>query len=209
MRFEREIADIYRLKVPFESVYTSVFLIKTEQGVALVDCATYASDIDEYIVPALNSLGLRLTDIAYLILTHNHSDHSGGKTRVLELAPSIEIVQNERESLLNGIAVYALKGHTLDCVGVFDKKSKTLISGDGLQGHGVGKYRCCLESEENYLNTIEKIEKEPRIENILFSHAYEPWYQDGVFGREQVLQCLQDCKKYILEGNKKNESNCN
>ena len=126
MKFEREIADIYRLKIPFDNLYTSVFLIKTEQGNALVDCATYASDVDEYIVPALHCLGLRLTDIAYLVLTHNHSDHSGGKARLLELAPNIEVVQSECDSLLNGVAVYALKGHTLDCVGFFDKKSKTL-----------------------------------------------------------------------------------
>ena len=197
MKFEREIANIYRLKIPFDNLYTSVFLIKTEQGNALVDCATYASDVDEYIVPALHCLGLRLTDIAYLVLTHNHSDHSGGKARLLELAPNIEAVQSECDSLLNGVAVYALKGHTLDCVGFFDKKSKTLISGDGLQGAGIGKYRCSLENKDEYLKTIEKIEKDKSIENILFSHAYEPWYKDGAFGREEVKKCLEDCKRYI------------
>ena len=71
MVFEEELKNIYRLKVPFEDLYTSVFLIKTKQGNALVDCATYASDVDDYIVPALSMLGLRLEDIAYLILTHN------------------------------------------------------------------------------------------------------------------------------------------
>ena len=197
MSFQEELQSVYRLKMPFEDLYTSVFLIKTEQGNALVDCATYASDVDEYIVPALNRLGLRLTDITYLILTHNHSDHAGGKTRILELAPSIEIVQDLRPISLNGITMYEMKGHTLDCIGVLDERTNTLISGDGLQGAGIGKYRTGLESKEEYLKTIEKLEKDERIENVLFSHAYEPWYQDGAFGREQVLQRLQDCKKYI------------
>ena len=196
--FQREIENIYRLKVPFETIYTSVFLVKTEGGNVLVDCATFASDVDEYILPALNQLGLHLTDIACLILTHYHSDHAGGKARILELVPNMKIVQNEGGNLLSDISVYALKGHTLDCIGVFDKKSKTLITGDGLQGAGIGKYRCSLESKDEYLKTIEKIGNNESIENILFSHEYEPWYKDGAFGREEVKKCLDDCKKYIM-----------
>ena len=197
MKFEREIAGIYRLKVPFENLYTSVFLIRTEQGNALVDCATYDSDIDEYIVPALNERGLSLADIKYLLLTHNHGDHAGGKSRIVELAPTIEIVQTVRPILLNGLTVCEMKGHTLDCIGVFDENSKTLIAGDGLQGAGVGKYRCSLASKGEYAKTIERIEKNEQIENILFSHAYEPWYKDGAFGREEVKKCLKDCIDYM------------
>ena len=200
MKFENIIGGIYRLKIPFESIYTSVFLIKTEQGNALVDCATYASDVDEYILPALNQQGLRLTDIAYLILTHNHSDHAGGKARILELTPTIEMINAGRSIFIKGLTMYALKGHTLDCIGIFDEHSGTLISGDGLQGAGVGKYRCSLANKEEYLKTIERIERDKKIKNILFSHAYEPWYKDCAFGREEIEKCLQDCKKYAIIG---------
>lgn len=92
-----------------------------------------------------------------------------------------------------------MKGHTIDCIGVLDERSGTLISGDGLQGAGVGKYRCSLESREAYLKTIEKIKKDKRIKNILFSHAYEPWYKDGAFGREEIKRCLQDCIQVLSE----------
>ena len=80
---------------------------------------------------------------------------------------------------------------------MFDGATGTLISGDGLQGAGIGKYRCSLESKEEYLKAIEKIRLDKKIKNILFSHAYEPWYKDGMFGRENVERCLQDCIKYI------------
>jgi len=199
MRFARAIAEIYRLKVPFEDLYTSVFLIKTEQGNALIDCATYDSDIDEYIIPALAKMRLKLTDIRYLILTHKHRDHAGGLKRVCELCPSLEIVDKMRTLALNGITMYALKGHTLDCIGVLDERSKTLISGDGLQGAGVGKYRYSLASRAEYLKTVEQIEQDKRIENILFSHAYEPWNNDGVFGRNEVEKVLRDCIDCIKE----------
>ncbi|MBQ8290987.1 MAG: MBL fold metallo-hydrolase [Clostridia bacterium] len=193
MSFQKEIGRIYRLKVPFEGLYTSVFLIKTENENILVDCATTEQDVDGYITPALEEIGLAWTDIRYLIVTHKHGDHAGGKNRILQLNPSIETVENGRQFSKNGVTVYELKGHTVDMIGIFDEQSGTLISGDGLQGEGVGKYRCSLESKAEYIKTIEKIKSDERVKNILFSHAYEPWYQDGVRGREQVLKILEDC----------------
>lgn len=195
--FEKIISNIYRLRVPFEDLYTSIFLIRSEQDNILVDCATYESDVDKFLLPALSDLGLSLNDITYLILTHTHRDHAGGLKRILQYNPHITVLQDTSKSALPGRIVYELKGHTLDCIGAFVEQSGTLISGDGLQGHGVGKYRCSLESEDEYLRTIERIEKDERIKNILFSHAYEPWNTDVAFGREAVENCLQDCIEYV------------
>lgn len=197
MKFIKEINNIYRLKVPFEDLYTSVFLIKTEQGNALIDCATYASDVDEYVIPALTEMGVQLTDVKYLILTHHHGDHAGGRDRILQINLNIKVITKAQSNIFPNVDIYELKGHTLDCVGVFDKTTKTLISGDGLQGAGVGKYRCSLDSEEEYLKTIERIKNDKRIKNILFSHAYEPWYKDCAIGRKKVEKCLQDCINHI------------
>ena len=152
---------------------------------------------------------LSLSDITYLIITHNHNDHSGGLKRILAYHPNIKVVRDIRPIYLDKITIYAMKGHTEDCIGVLDERSGTLISGDGLQGYGVGKYRCSLESKEDYLKTIEGIQKDKRIKNLLFSHAYEPWNQDFAFGREEIIKCLQDCLKYIRKGDEKNESNRN
>ena len=208
MSFQQEIEDIYRLKVPFEDIYTSVFLIKAEQGYVLVDCATYTSDVDEHILPTLCEFGLELKNIKCLILTHKHSDHAGGLSRLLEHNPMLQIVDKPTAIDIKGLTVYALKGHTMDSIGVLDTRSGTLISGDGLQGHGVGKYPCFLESKDEYIKTIDKIQKDKRIKNILFSHAYEPWNQDYALGRKEVEKCLQDCVEYITRRDK-NESNRN
>ena len=70
MTFKRVLGQIYRLKVPFENLYTSVFLIKTASGNVLVDCATTSFDVNEYILPALNNLNLTIFDVKYLVLTH-------------------------------------------------------------------------------------------------------------------------------------------
>ena len=80
--FQREAEGIYRLKVPFEDLYTSVFLIISEEGRFLVDCATNAYDVDKVILPALEKMGFGLCDISAIVVTHRHGDHapcSGGQ----------------------------------------------------------------------------------------------------------------------------------
>ena len=194
--FIKETERIYRLKVPFMSLYTSVFLIVTENSRILVDCATTAEDVTGYIIPALKGLGYDLTDINALVVTHRHSDHAGGLDTVVSLAPDIKIVKDVCD-LGDGLFTYALVGHTKDFIGVLDLKDGTLITGDGLQGAGVGKFRTSLETKDGYLETLSKIEADKRIDNLLFSHEYEPWYQNRMLGRENVLQCLDECKKYV------------
>lgn len=193
--FYKETDGIYRLRVPFDRIYTSVFLIVSPSGTALVDCATTDEDVNGHIVPALEKMGYALSDIKMLVLTHKHGDHAGGRRQILSLAPSIEVV-TDVQALFNGVCTYPMAGHTADCIGVLDMRSHTLISGDGLQGAGVDKYRCSVRTPEGYLETIERIQNDARIENLLFSHAYEPWNADRAFGREAVEKCLRDCLVY-------------
>ena len=194
--FCEEVAGIYRLKVPFEDLYTSVFLIKADGGDILVDCATTAYDVDEHIVPALQYMGIEISNVKKIVLTHKHGDHAGGLARVLQLSPDIEVIRSATE-LDHNLSTYAMAGHTHDCIGVLDMRTSTLVSGDGLQGAGVGKYRCSLADKDAYLETINRIKNDKRIENILFSHAYEPWNCDTAIGRVAVGQSLFECLKYI------------
>ena len=194
--FYKETDKIFRLRVPFEDLYTSVFLIDADSAKILVDTATYSDDVDCYILPALKKMGYTLPDISALVLTHKHADHSGGLSRILSLAPGLEVVRDIRE-LSDELCSYPIAGHTKDSIGVLDTRTGTLISGDGLQGAGIGKYRCSVADKVEYLKTIERIKKDERIENILFSHAYEPWYKDSIFGREKVLDILSKCTEYV------------
>ena len=178
-------------------------MIKDEGGHILIDCATSAWDTDTYILPALEKMKIPVFSIKYLVLTHTHCDHAGGKERILQANPKIKLVTDLRENFQNGYTMYALKGHTLDSVGVLDSHTHTLIAGDGLQCRGIGKYGCTFESEEEYIKTVKRLQEDKRVENILFSHAYAPWGKYGVFGREDVQKCLQDCMDYIKENNEK------
>ena len=194
--FIEEAAGIYRLKVPFDDLYTSVFLVTAGGKNILVDCATTKEDVVEYIVPALKSAGIEIGDIDTLVVTHEHEDHAGGLPYILALAPQITVVTDVRH-LAKGVSTYPLPGHERNFVGVLDERTRTLISGDGLQGAGVGKYRCYLADKAAYLNTLEGIGQDERIESILFSHAHEPWYRDKVSSRTEVLDCVKKCYEYI------------
>ena len=195
--FFKEAKDIYRLKIPFEDLYTSVFLIRCEGDLILVDTGAVSEDVDGYIVPALSSLGYSLSDVSTLVISHYHGDHAGGLSRILELAPDICVVRDEVREIAKGIFTCALPGHTPDCIGVLDTRSGTLISADGLQGDGVGRYLTNVSDKAAYQSSINKIREDKRIENILFSHAYEPWQEDLASGRESVLRCLYDCEMAV------------
>ena len=197
-RFEKVIGEIYRLKISFETVYTSVFLVVSESGAVLVDCATTSADVDGYILPALADMGYKITDLEAVVITHNHGDHAGGLERIMFHAPNIEVIR-EACALFDGLETYPLYGHAREMIGLFDSRTGTLISGDGLQGAGVDRYRAYAEDKAAYFATLERVRGDERIENLVFSHAYEPWFEDCVFGREGVLDALKECKKYIGE----------
>ena len=193
--FKKEAEGIYRLKIPFESVYTSVFLVVGKDGVALVDAATTTADVDEWILPALARLGYALKDIPYLVITHRHYDHAGGLARILEICPQIEVVETAKP-LFYGVSTYPLHGHAEHCVGVLCEQTNTLISGDGLQGNGLEDYPCNVPYQEAYLATIARVKQDERIQNLLFSHDYRPQNQNFVHGRKNVLQYVDDSLRY-------------
>ena len=194
--FYEEISGIYRLKVRFDKIYTSIFLMIADSKKILVDCATTDEDVDTVLIPSLKEMGYELSDIDALVLTHRHDDHAGGLKRILQIAPETEVVTGLR-TLCDGISTYALSGHTKDSIGVFDGRTNTLISGDGIQGAGVDKYRCYAQDPVAYLETLNKIKNDKKIENILFSHAYEPWNTDSAFGREIAENCIIKSIEYM------------
>jgi len=77
--------DSYVLKTPFAGVWSGVFLITGKTNI-LIDSGASGEVVDTCVVPALAGLGLKTSDIAYLINTHSHGDHAGGNRRFLELS---------------------------------------------------------------------------------------------------------------------------
>ena len=73
--FEEVLPDTYLLRVPFGSVWTGISLVRGEKNV-LIDSSQL--EPEKYLIPALGDLGLKVSDIDWLLNTHVHGDHIGG-----------------------------------------------------------------------------------------------------------------------------------
>ena len=73
--FEEVLPGTYLLKVPFGPVWTGIILVRGEKNF-LIDSSHL--EPEEYLIPALEEMGMRLTDIDWLLNTHVHGDHIGG-----------------------------------------------------------------------------------------------------------------------------------
>ena len=208
--YSDRIADnLFRIRIPFEEISTTVYLAVYNQGVAIIDSGTYNSDVDNYIIPALNELGIETGKVKHLLLTHTHGDHAGGIRRLAELIPEAKAgflssidIQNaatvtDGETLLGGLQVIHLPGHTKDSVGYYDIKTRTLLSGDCLQLKGIGKYRKGIGYPELYAQSIYRLMK-IKPERIVAAHEYDPLgsLAEGRAEVERYLSvCLAECKR--------------
>ena len=73
--FEEVLHGTYLLKVPFGPVWTGVILVRGEKNF-LIDSSHL--EPEQYLIPALDELGLKPSDIDWLLCTHVHGDHIGG-----------------------------------------------------------------------------------------------------------------------------------
>lgn len=208
--FEQLTDRIYRLKVPFENIYTSVFLVEYEDGYMLVDCATTASDA-ELILSAIDNEKIDRSHITHILLTHVHGDHAGGFRYLLPYLPNATVCAGSRyaadrlglerflllsdgQSVADGIEAVTLPGHSSDSVGYLDTESMILITGDAVQLCGVGRYGCGVGDIDAYLASLDKIE-EMELDRIIASHDYYP-YGAVAEGREDINRYLSDSRAY-------------
>lgn len=203
MKTEKIDIGLYRVRIPFEDLTTTVYFYVCEQGVAIIDSATYSSDVDNYIIPALGEIGVKREDVKYLLLTHDHGDHMGGLKRLseiftdavcgvsfgLDLPNRIDLV--DENIVLGSLMSVYLPGHTNHSFGFYDIKTETLLSGDCLQLSGVGKYRDGIWDKNLYINSVNKL-KNMEIERIVASHEYDPLGSIAE-GKMQVIRYLDEC----------------
>lgn len=101
--FKNIVGDIYLLKVPFSIVWTGVILIKGDKNF-LIDSGVATAE--KYIIPALDKLGMKLSDIDYLLNTHCHGDHischyeivNNYGTKVAAYEKTAKILENPAEN---------------------------------------------------------------------------------------------------------------
>jgi glyoxylase-like metal-dependent hydrolase (beta-lactamase superfamily II) len=71
------------LPLPFELSSVNVYLIELRHGWMLVDCGLATADSYRELKRGMEQAGVRLDDIAEILLTHTHPDHVGQARRLL------------------------------------------------------------------------------------------------------------------------------
>ncbi len=207
MRFEQINEGIYRLCVPFENIYTSVFLLMHGDHRILVDCATTKDDVEEYIIPALKQMNIVPT---YQVCSHMHGDHCGGLSTIMQYYPEMTVGLFSTEPQYAGSPFYHFKdgelladrykminlpGHCEESLAVFDTKTKSLLTFDSLQMFGVGRYGTIIGDLGSYKKSIQKV----RIlapENIIAAHEYIP-HGFQASGEKEVRSFLDQCEEAV------------
>lgn len=156
LKFQPVLDKLFRLDIPFDNLYTSVFLIEDTEPI-LVDSATTPFDVTEYILPALAERGITTDTDASLLITHTHGDHNGGTPSLLAALPKLQRRTLFSGSRFGSIVAHPLGGHTLSSMGYLDTRTEALLCGDGLQFYGVGKYGCSIADADVYEKTLELV----------------------------------------------------
>ncbi len=94
---------IYQLKVPIPDNplgHLNCYLVQGKQGWLMVDTGWFTADALNSLQTQIKELGLALTDVSTIIITHVHPDHFGLAGRIKQISPKTQILTHQWESAL-------------------------------------------------------------------------------------------------------------
>lgn len=215
----------HRITLPYKDIFTTVYTVKTDKGVLLFDAASYDTDLEQYIQPMLEELGITAEELKYIFISHNHGDHAGGLRPIIERYPNAVILsrspklaqtyaeyqveaREDGDTVLDVLQIVTIPGHTKDSAAILDKRTNTLISGDCLQLYGIfgsDDWASNITYPALHLEALAKL-RTMEIENIYTAHDYHP-YGFKHEGKEAVAKVIVACEepltlvKILIENN--------
>ena len=193
-----------------ECTFVSVVIAKGAK-VAIIDTAI-SELMPKAIIPALDSLNIKIENIEYVINTHGHWDHVQGNLSIMDEsmaeiwipAAEMEKLSSPADRLLfdgdiidlgNSMTfeLITVPGHSLGISCLYNKDKKILIASDAAQGYG-GGMPLIFHSPTQYRASIEKL-LTLDIETLVLGHRFL-WSGPAQFihrGKDVVKSYLQEC----------------
>lgn len=107
-----------------------------------------------------------------------------------------DLILKDGDILADRLQVIATPGHDTECVCFYDLKTKTLITGDSLQGNGTCTQGLALYMNlESYRSSLKRL-KRMEIEMILSGHPYL-YCGEAAYGAEAAKKYLTQCEEII------------
>lgn len=211
MEFIKINENIHKITIPYKDIFTTVFTVRTPDGVLIFDAASYDEDVDNYILPMIDELKICKKEVKYIFISHNHKDHSGALKKLLEILSHSTVLSrsqtikenysdytvempNDGESILNVLKVVTIPGHTDDSMAVLDTRTNTLITGDCLQEYGIfgsQDWGSNIGFPAEHIEAIEKVRK-LNVSEIYTAHDYHPCGVKAI-GEDEVNFLLDSC----------------
>ena len=136
--------------------------------------------------------------IAFHELYPNASIYAGSEACKERVDAPVQVLKDG--DLFFGLRAVHIPGHTSDCTGIYDDRSKTLLSADCLQAYGIygkGKWGTSIPLREDHLKALERL-KTMDIEALYTAHDYEPLGNSAV-GTQQVAEYIEKCRQAIFD----------
>ena len=208
--------NIHRITLPYKDIFTTVYTVKTDKGVLLFDAASYDTDLEQHIQPALEALKITAEDLKYIFISHNHGDHSGGLRPIMEAYPNAAILSRspklaekyaeykveaheDGDKVLDVLQIVTIPGHTVDSAAILDLRTNTMISGDCLQLYGIfgsDDWASNINYPALHLEALAKL-RTMDIENIYTAHDYHP-YGFKHEGKAAVAKVITACEEPLI-----------
>lgn len=206
--------DLVQIVIPYKDIDTTVYVLKSKDGLVLFDTAASDEDLQTYLFPVMEEIGWNMEDLRYIFISHNHRDHALGLGCVTEAAPRAVVVSrcpkiNEAYAgrvlmpedgtmLLDVFRVVTIPGHTADSAALLDTRTQTLITGDCLQLFGIygsGLWGANITLPVEHLQAIEKV-RGLSVKTILCAHEYHPLGR--VISERSVGIALDACAEPLM-----------
>ena len=203
--------NIHKITLPYKDIFTTVLTVHTAEGVILFDAASFDEDVDGYIIPMLNKLGITSDMLKYVFISHNHKDHAGGLNVLMGKYPDITVLSRsaalkdnygdykvvcpeDGEVILDVFKIVTIPGHTEDSMALLDTRTNTLLTGDCLQLYGIfgsQDWGSNIGFPVEHIEAVEKVRK-MAVDEIYTAHDYHP-YGTNAKGKEAVNLMLDAC----------------
>jgi glyoxylase-like metal-dependent hydrolase (beta-lactamase superfamily II) len=95
------VAGVHQLKVPMPDNplgYLNCYLVQGKEGWLMVDTGWNTEEAFDALQKGVRDLGLSLTDIATIVITHVHPDHFGLAGKIKQVSPKTELLVHQWES---------------------------------------------------------------------------------------------------------------
>jgi glyoxylase-like metal-dependent hydrolase (beta-lactamase superfamily II) len=189
----------------------NVVLVFGDDSIGVVDTG-FENTPEDHVFPLIKKHGRRIDEVSMIVNTHRDGDHIRGNTAFkertgapiaiheleMEAVPTSDVKLGDNITLGNRVfEVIHTPGHRPGAVCLYDKASKTLLTGDSVCGTRENLIRM---DKSIYIDSLKKL-LELDVQLMIMSHPFAPAGKDILRGNEvkQMIETSIEIAKNLTQ----------